>query len=148
MTQVVPDVGADLMLKAFYNNSRPANSLTLTSANDFQLRLYCNNYTPIQTSVAADFTQAAGGGYAAKTLSNGSFTVTVGNDPSDAVYAIQTWTFTGALTTNTTVYGYYLVDSDGVLVTAELLAASYTPTTNGDTLSVTFKMQASSGTPA
>ena len=148
MAQVWADVGCDAMLKAFVNNSRPANSLGLTSANDFQIRLFCNNYTPLQTSVAADFTQATGGGYAAKTLSNGSFTVTVGNDPSDAVYAIQTWTFTGALTTNLTVYGYYIVDSDGVLLCAETGPATYTPTTNGDVLTVTYKMQLSSGTPA
>ena len=147
MAQVWADVGADCMLKAFFNNTRPSNSLVLTSANDFQIRLFCNNYTPLQTSIASDFTQATGGGYAAKTLSNGSFTVTVGNDPSDAVYAIQTWTFTGALTTNTTVYGYYIVDSDGVLLLAENITA-YTPAANGDTLAVTYKCQASSGTPA
>lgn len=148
MAQVLADVGADSILKRFFNGTMPSNSLTLAAAGNFQLRLFANDYTPVQTSTAASFTQAAGGGYAAKELSYGSFTVTVGNDPSDATYAIQTWTFTGALTTNPTIYGWYLVDSDGVLVTAERLGASNTPAVNGDNASVTFLFQLSSGTPA
>ena len=149
MAQVWADVGCDSLLKRALNGTFPSNSLALPAAGDLQLRLYCNNYTPLQTSVAGDFTQAAGGGYAAKTLSYGSFTVTVANDPSDAVYAIQTWTFSGVLTTNPTIYGYYIVDSDGVLVCAELGPAAYTPTSSGtDVLTITYKVQLSSGTPA
>lgn len=150
MALVLADVGADCILKAYFNNSRPANSLALANANNFQLRLYATNVTPNAngSDTAASYTQAAGGGYAAKELSNGSFTLTTANDPSDVVYAQQTWTFTGALTTNPTIYGYYVVDSDGVLVYSELLSASYTPTTNGDTLSITPKFQLGYGTPA
>ena len=144
MALVVADVGADQILKAYFNNTWPANK-------SLKMRLFATNVTPVQTSVLGSFTEAAGGGYAAITLANGSWTVTPANDPSDAVYAEQTFTFTGALTTNPTVYGYYIEDNDGstgVLVWAELLPVPYTPATNGDTLKITPKFQASSGTPS
>jgi hypothetical protein len=144
MALILTDLGADQILKAYFNNAWP------TSKN-LKLRLYCNNYTPVDTSVLGSFTEAAGGGYAAISLANGSWTVTTGNDPSDAVYAEQTFTFTGALTTNTTVYGYYLEDNDGSTgapVFAELLGTPFVPANNGDTLKLTIKFQLSKGTPA
>ena len=141
MALILADVGADEILKTYFNNSRPAGGNNLT------LKLYATNVTPLDTSTAGSFTEAAGGGYAAKTLTNGSWTVTPGNDPSDAVYAEQTFTFTGALTTNPVVYGYYIVDADGTLIYAELLPAPFTPAVNGDQLKITPKFQLSKGVP-
>jgi hypothetical protein len=141
MAIVLADVGADIILKAYFNNSWAAGGKNLT------LKLYTNNYTPLDTSVAGSFTEASGGGYAAKTLSNGSWTVTVGNDPSDAVYAQQTFTFTGELSGAASVYGYFVVDADGVLLLAEKFAYSFTPRYNGETLKVTPRFQLSKGTP-
>jgi len=120
----------------------PGESASLT------IKLFTNNVTPADTDTAGTYTEATGGGYAAKTITNGSWTVTVGNDPSDAAYAQQTWTFTGALTTNPTIYGYYVVDADGTLLWAEKLAASFTPANNGDELKITPKFQLSKGTPS
>ena len=57
-------------------------------------------------------------------------------------YAQQTFTFTGALTGNATIYGYYLVGSiDGVIRWAELLAAPFTPASNGDAVNVTPRLE-------
>ena len=143
MSLVLADVGADAILKTYFNNTRPAGG------NNFTLRLFVNNITPADTDTAATYTEATGGGYAAITLTNGSFTVTVGNDPSDATYAQQTFTFTGALTTNPDIYGYYVTDADGVLIFAERRAAgTFTPAENGDTYKVTVAFQLSKGTPA
>lgn len=142
MAIVLADVGADIILKAYFNNSWAAGGKDLT------IKLYTNNYTPLDTSVAGDFTVAAGGGYANKTLSNGSWTVTPANDPSDAVYAEQTWTFTGPLDAGASIYGYYVIDADGVLVYGELAAAAFTPANNGDQYKVTPKFRLSKGTPA
>ena len=140
MALVLTDVGADEFLKIVFNNDRA------TADNHFYLRLFVNNVTPAQTGIS--YTEAAGGGYAAKTLSNGSWTVTTGNDPSDAVYAQQTFTFTGALTTNPTIYGYYVTDADGVILWAEKFTTPFTPADNGDNIKITPKFQMSSGTPA
>jgi hypothetical protein len=141
MALVLADVGADEFLKVYFNNDRP------TGGNNLTLKLYSNDYTPVDTSVAGSFTEVSGGGYAAITLTNGSWTVTVGNDPSDAVYAQQTFTFTGTIGGSGTVYGYFVVDADGTLVWAERFATSFTPAQNGDNIKVTPKFQMSKGTP-
>lgn len=141
MALTLADIGADAILKAYFNNAWAAGGKNLT------LKLFATNVTPADTNNAASFVEAAGGGYAAITLTNGSWIVTPANDPSDAVYAVQTFTFTGALTTNPTIYGYFVVDADGVLIWAELLAAPFTPANNGDNVQVTPKFQLSKGTP-
>ena len=139
---VLQDVGADQILKSYFNKTQPSGGNNLT------LKLYCTNVTPVDTHTAGSYTACTGGGYADKTLTAGSWTVTVGNDPSDAVYAAQTYTFTGALTTNGTIYGYYVVDADGVLIWAELLGSTFTPANSGDNVVITPKFQLSKGTPA
>lgn len=141
---VLADVGADQILKSYFNKVQP------TGGNNLTLKLFVNNVTPNASGgdTAATYTEATGGGYAAITLTAGSWTITVANDPSDAVYAQQTFTFTGALTTNTTIYGYYVVDADGILIWSEKAAASFTPANNGDTYKVTPKFQLSYGQPA
>lgn len=142
MALTLADIGADAILKIALNNVRAVGGDNLT------MKLFTSNTTPADTDTAATYTEATGGGYVTKTLTMGSWTVTVGNDPSDAVYAEQTWTFTGALTGNATIYGYYVVDADNTLMWSERLATSYQPLNNGDTLKITPKVQASKGTPA
>lgn len=142
MALTLADVGADEVLKTYFNNTRPAGGNNLT------LKLYCSNTTPADTDTAGTYTEASGGGYAAITLTNGSWTVTVGNDPSDATYAQQTFTFTGALDSAVPiVYGYFVVDADGTLIWAERFSASFTPANNGDQIKVTPKFELSKGTP-
>lgn len=117
------------------------------SGQNLVLKLFCNNYTPVAASVAGDFTEAAGGGYTAKTLTGASWASasTNGSGQAESAYAAQTFTFTGSLTTNTTVYGYFLVQaSSGTIVAAEKLASSFTPSQNGDALTITPKMQVQS----
>lgn len=131
MAGVLANTGATVILKSFFNK------VEATGGNNLTLKLFTNNYTPLTTSVAGDFTEAAGGGYAAATFTAGSWTVSTSNVPRDAVYAQQTFTFTGALTSTAVIYGYYVVDADGVLVFAERASSTMTPATNGDTYKVT-----------
>ena len=148
MAQVVADVGALSILNKTIG-TLPTNSLTLASQYNYQLRLYATNVTPDPNGgdTAGTYTQAAGGGYAAIELAYGSATI-ANNNPSDIRWAEQTFTFTGALTTNGTIYGYYIVDCNGVLVTSEKAASSFTPATSGDTYKVTPIIKLSYGTPA
>lgn len=141
MGLILSDIGADAILKAYFNNSWPAANKNLT------LKLYVTNVDPADTDTASSYTVATGGGYADITLNNGSWTVTPANNPSDATYVEQTFTFTGALTTNLTIYGYFVVDADAVLIWAEKFGSTFTPANNGDTLKVTPKFQMSKGTP-
>lgn len=142
MALVLADVGADEILKAYFNNSFPATTKDLT------LKLFTSNTTPADTDTAATYTEASGGGYAAKTLTNGSWSFNSVNDPSKVSYAEQTFTFTGPLTGNATVYGYYVVNADGVLIFAERFGTPFTPANNGDNIKVTLNFELSKGTPS
>lgn len=132
MTLIVPQAGEIIALKAFLNNA---------AGQDQTLKLFATNVTPSETDTAATYTEAAGGGYTAKSLAGASWSFTSGS-PSFASYAQQTWTFTGALTTNLTVYGYFVVQTtSGTLLWAEAFT-SFTPASNGDQILLTPKITA------
>lgn len=128
MTILVPNVGENIALSYLIGKT--------TTVRDLIYRLFATNVTPAETDTAGSYTEAAGGGYASKTLTGASWTVTNGA-PTDAAFAQQTWTFTGVLTTNPTVYGYYVTRvTDADLVIAETFT-SFTPTNNGDQILLT-----------
>jgi hypothetical protein len=138
MAFVLADVGADLVLGTFF---------VATAVQNTKLKLFATNVTPSDADVVGTYTEASGGGYAAKTLTRGTWVLTVGHDPSDVVYADQVFTFTGALTTNGTIYGHYITDNAGtVLLGAEKLTTPYTPAVNGDTLTIGMTLKLSKGT--
>lgn len=112
-----------------------------TTVRDLVYNLFATNVTPAETDTAASYTAATGGGYAAKTLTGASWTISEGA-PTEASYAQQTWTFTGALTTNATIYGYFVTRAtDADLVLAETFT-SFTPANNGDQILLTPKITA------
>jgi hypothetical protein len=98
--------------------------------NIVSLRLFSNNYTPVETSTLANFTEVTGGGYLAIDLAPGTWMFVQG-DPTTADYPEQTFAFTGVTGAPGTVYGYYLVDTvTGLLIGAERFpgaAVPYTP---------------------
>jgi len=99
-------------------NSGEAVLLALALSEDVILKLYSNDVTPGENSVVSDFTEVAGAGYAAKTLSSDAWNIVTG-DPSVASYAYQDFQFTGPTTAPSTVYGYFVVNAAGVLLWAE-----------------------------
>jgi len=122
MTLKVTQVGEALALKAFLNH---------TAGQDQKLDLFATNVTPAETDTHTAFTAAVGGGYAQKTMTGSSWSV-AGPSPTGASYAQQTWTFTGGLTTNATIYGYFVTQTtSGILMWAEA-TTNFTPANNGD----------------
>lgn len=135
---VMADEGLIIIMSTFFKN---------TAAQNLKLKLFATNVTPAHNMTTATFTEANGGGYAAITLTNNSWTV-ADNSPVDAVYAQQTFTFTGALTTNATVYGYYVTNNaEDKVIWAQLFDATFTPANNGDNIVITPKLQVGTGTP-
>ncbi len=133
MTLLVPNTGEVIALQYLTNKVATPENLVY--------RLFATNVTPAETDTAATYTEAAGGGYASITLTGASWTVT-GGAPSTAAYAQQTYTFTGALTTNATIYGYYVVRATSTdLVLAETFTA-FTPAANGDNIKLTPQITA------
>lgn len=85
--------------------------------NTTKLRLFTNNITPAKTDVASTYTECTASGYAAISLSGGTWTYTTQGNEAD--YATQTFT----LTSSATVYGYYVTDSAGTtLLFSELFS--------------------------
>jgi hypothetical protein len=133
MTLLVPNGGEVIALSYLVNK--------ITTTRDLVYRLFATNITPAETDTVGTYTEAAGGGYAAKTLTGASWTVS-GGAPTEAVYAQQDYTFTGALTTNATIYGYFATRAtDADLVLAETFT-SFTPANNGDKVLLTPKITA------
>lgn len=129
MSLLVVNQGLQLMIDAVTGKVAPATP--------WSLKLFANNRTPAAADTEANYTEATGGGYAAKALTAANWS-DAGGDPITASYAQQTFTFTGALTTNPTIYGYYVVDNNGLLIYVERLATPFTPANAGDTLAVTL----------
>ena len=138
MALVTADVGAVTQLDRALNDAAVTN---------LTLKLFVNDKTPADTDIATDYTVAVGGGYVDKTLTAGSWVCSIATNIAQAAYAQQEWVFTGPLTTNLTIYGYYIVDGSAVLQWAERLDTPFTPNINGDTLRVTPIYKLSKGTP-
>ena len=98
MALVTPNAAEDVMFQ---------NILNKTAPQTLRLKLYTNNYTPVEASTEADFTEASGNGYADVSLTASSWTITPGA-PTSAAFPQQTFTFTGNLGN---VYGYYIVQT-------------------------------------
>lgn len=119
-------------------NVGEAYVLTTVLASNTTLHLYCTDVTPADANTLASYTECTGTGYSAKTLTGGSWTVTPGA-PTVAAYAQQTFTWSA---TGDTVYGYYVVASDGTtLLWAEKRSAMFTVTSTDDQVKVTPRIE-------
>lgn len=137
---MVPDSGVRRLLGYIFNDDFPMNK-------DLTIKLFTNNIVPSVNDVVANYVEASGGGYAAKTLTNGNWTIALGTDPPDAVYEQLVWVFSGPLSGNQSVYGYYVVDADNNLIFSERRASPATPSDPGDEIRVTINFQMSYGVP-
>ena len=91
----------------------PSHEEFLDNGEDWSLRLFRNDFTPVAGSVLADFTVANFTGYTSKTLTRAVGAGTWGapslnGNVSESVYGTdQSFTYTGA--TSQTIYGWYIV---------------------------------------
>ena len=109
-------------------DAREVDVLTDLLTSALTLKLYSNDVTPSGASLAGDFTEVAGGGYANKPLTFANWGITPGN-PTVALYnATQSFVFTGPTNAPGTIYGYYVTrNSDGLLIFAQRFAAGIAP---------------------
>ncbi len=134
MALVVPDLGEIELLTKLLKNT--------ADTEDYILKLYKNNYTPIAATVVGSFTEADFTNYVDKTIARSDWATpsTVSNKAESSV-ATQSWTC--GVTTNT-IYGYYVVGAtSGVCLWAEEFAAARV-LADGDILNLTPKFNLSS----
>ena len=141
MSLILTDAGAQQILKKYFKNQAP------TGGNNLTLKLFTNDIVVSDSTVTSDLVEATGGGYTSATMATTDGTITVVNGISQIAYPQSQFVFTGALTTNPTVYGYYIVDADNTLIFVEKAPAGYTPMSNGDMYAITPIIQLSKGTP-
>lgn len=116
--------------------------LDLILAANTQLKLHTNDVTAgltetqLNALTEASFTEATFTGYAAKTLTGGSW-VTTQATPSTGTYAQQTFTRTSTGAAQV-IYGYHVTrSSDGKLLWHERFPGPISTSTNGDTIQIT-----------
>lgn len=127
MPLLAPNVGENKLLEFALGKATPGNQT---------LKLFVNNITPGATDVAGTYTEMSTLGYAAKTLTTSSWTVTNVSGSATAAYAQQSWTFTAG--TSVTIYGYFVIDSTtGILLWAERFSAPIAVDAGGDALRLT-----------
>ncbi len=141
MAMVLTDAGAVSMLTSYLKKQNPVGG------NDLTLRLFTNDMVPGDTSSSPSFyTEASGGGYAAKTLLATGWSASINESGvATAEYAPQSYMFTGALDGAASIRGAYIVDADGVVVAAGLSATPFTPQSNGQSCVVLPTVKLSTG---
>lgn len=92
------------------------------------LHLYGNDVIPAKGDTAATYTEITGGGYVAKSLLYANWSIVSGS-PSRASYTHQDFTFTGPIDSPSTIYGYYMLDADGILFGSERFEETVIPFT-------------------
>lgn len=133
MALLVPDVGEQKLLAYALNKLTP---------EDMTLKLYKNNYTPVEGSVAGDFTVADFTGYTNVSVLGSSFTITTTVGVTEAARAAAAFT-SSADQAAQNVYGYYVIGAtSGVVLWAERFSdGPYVISINGDQINVTLKIQ-------
>lgn len=145
MALLAGNLGETLMLKRILGDQ----SVGDTTGDTLYLRLFDNNYTPVEGDSIGAFTESNGTGYAAIDIPGDSaggpgWTYTTGGgDTVSAIYAQQTFTYTGG----DTLYGYYVTTRDGasgdttVLWAERFTDGPYTIPGGGGTIKVTPRVQ-------
>lgn len=107
----------------------------ILAGDTFTMFLFQNNYTPLETSVAADFADATFSGYSGgQDIVGWDPASIIGGKAQSAATPLQ-WTHNGGGTANT-IYGYYVLNTAGDLVWAERAATSFVMTAAGQTYEV------------
>lgn len=108
MSGFLTQQGEIVMLEALVNKTAP---------QDLVLRLFKNNYTPVNTTTEANVIEADFVGYSGITLTPASWVSLVGA-PSSIAFAQRT--FMSAAVQDQSIYGYYVTQAvSGKLVAAE-----------------------------
>jgi len=115
------------------------DAVTAALLENAELCLFKNNYTPINTTILSDLTEANFTGYSRITLTGWSAAALDANNKAATSLGPQTFTCSGGATPND-IYGIFVLTSGGALLYAERNpAGAVTINTAGQTFSYTPK---------
>ena len=131
MALLVPNVGEVLLLSYSLNKIAPGDTVLL--------KLFKNDYTPVEGSVVGDFTEADTAGYSAIALAKADWTIETAAGVTTAQQPQKTFTLTAASVN----YGYYITDiaGTGLLWAERFDDAPHNIPSGGGTEKITVKMQ-------
>lgn len=134
MPLLAPDAGEVELLDKMLKDALSVNE-------DYSLRLFTNNYTPVESSVLGDFTEPTFVGYAPVTLTRASWAgASTSMGVTSTQYATQSWTKGDAGSVD--IYGYFVIGAtSNVVLWAERFAVSPRTLANGDTLNLTPRVE-------
>lgn len=138
MSIKLTDAGGQYFLNVLFGSTAKPTSFTM--------QLLTDSTALADGDINTTHTVAAGGGYADKTLSSNA-TVTLNGGVPEASWESQVWTFTGALIENATIRGYQVLSGTSLLF-CETFGTPFTPSNNGDQLTLTPKFQLGNGVPS
>lgn len=112
--------------------------LNNTAPSDIKLRLYTDNITPDRTYSMSSGLTEPGSGYSPITLTGASWSIATSTGVTTAVYAQQTFTFSGAVT----IYGYFISNNAGnkMLWIESFTGGPFTLPSGGGTIQITPKI--------
>jgi len=125
---------------------RILNGATPVGGGDMTLHLYTNDVTTTDSSVAEDLFEAVALGYAGQPLTYGSWVISSVSGIITATHTIRAFTFGGALTGATHIYGAYILNAAGLLVGASRLTVPQSIGVEGAVVSISPKIRMSKGT--
>lgn len=130
MALLVPDVGEVLLLSYALNKITPGDSV--------KLKLFTNDYTPVEGSLVGDFTECVAAGYAAIDLAKADWTIETAAGVTTAEQPQKTFTLTAA----SEDYGYYITDiaGTGLLWAERFTDAPHSIPSGGGTEKITVKL--------
>jgi hypothetical protein len=130
MAFTVPDVGEVQLLKRLLGIGGTANG-------NLTLRLYENDPTVDENITVGMITECTAAGYAAITLTAGSWAVpTTVSGQTSTSYAQQTFTFTAG----TNVFGYYITDGSNLVLIERFSSAPFVIPAAGGQIAITPTM--------
>lgn len=134
MAIIIPDKGEELILNFILGKKSVPATQTL--------RLFKNDYVPVESTNLVDFVEATENGYAPITLNSSNWTVMTNSGVTSANHTEQVFTFSEAVS----VYGYYItVVADGnnqVLWAEKFTNAPFVLPANGGSIAITLRIAA------
>jgi hypothetical protein len=129
MAGLLLNQGEQIMAEAFINKTAP---------QDLILKLYKNNYIPIDASIESDFTEADFTGYAHIDVPGATAWTATPGAPTTLIHTVCVFT-SSADSQNQPIYGWFLVQlTSGKAVAAlKFSDGPYTIVNNGDIINVT-----------
>ena len=133
-----------LKIPALGENALLRDMLGITPVGALTIKLFINDFTPGDADTSASYTEMASHGYSQKTIPVASWSVAQVANVGEASATPVVWTFTAGIGGPVTIFGYFVVGTDGTVRWAEKFSSSFVVEFLNDSITITPKFTLSS----